>query len=98
MIPIIPAICWAVRLDFLRMLLPIQNIIPNVRGTIIRAYNASFTLIMNSNTIKVIILIGSTNILWKLVPSATRILETSVTTIEVSSPLFLLSKKDKDKE
>jgi hypothetical protein len=53
---------------------------------------------MNSNTIKVIILIGSTNILWKLVPSATRILETSVTTIEVSSPLFLLSKKDKDKE
>jgi hypothetical protein len=80
------------------MLLPIQKIIPNVRGTIIRAYNASFTLIMNSNTIKVIILIGSTNILWKLVPSATRILETSVTTIEVSSPLFLLSKNDKDKE
>ena len=42
-------------------------------------------------------LMGSTNSLWKLVPSAIRILETSVTTMDVNSPLFARSKKDKER-
>ena len=65
-------------------------------GTITIDNNASLTLIINSNAIKTIILIGSTNSLWKLVPNATRIFETSLITIDESSPVFLLSKKDND--
>ena len=50
----------------------------------------------HSNAIKTIILIGSTNSLWKLVPNATRIFETSLITIDESSPVCLLSKKDNE--
>ena len=36
------------------------------------------------------------NILWKLVPKATLIFDTSLTRIDVSSPLLFLSKNEID--
>ncbi len=44
--------------------------------------------VINNKAENAIILIGSTNMRWKLVVNAWRMLATSLTTIEVSSPLL----------
>ena len=94
---IIPAICSAVRFDFLRILLPINRTIKEVIGIINKAIVANFILIIKRIDINVIIFIGSIKTLWKLVPSAILILETSLTRIDVNSPLLFLSKNEIDK-
>ena len=62
-LPIISAICSAVRFDFLRILLPINRIIKEVIGIINKAIVANFKLIIKRIEIKVIIFMGYINIL-----------------------------------
>jgi len=88
MIFVIPAIFTAVRRDFLRIDRLILTITNPARGMMVIAIKANFQLMINNKTENAMILIGSTNMRWKLVVNAWRILATSLTTIEVNSPLL----------
>ena len=88
MIFVIPAIFTAVRRDFLRIDRLILTMTNPARGMMVIAIKANFQLMINNKDVNAKILIGSTNTRWKPVVSACRILPTSLTTIEVSSPLF----------
>jgi hypothetical protein len=52
---------------------------------------------INKREMNMRMLMGSTSTLWKLVPNADCILETSVITMDVNSPLFERSKNDKER-
>ena len=88
MIFVIPAIFTAVRRDFLRIDLLILTMTNPARGMMVIAIKANFQLMINNNAVNAIILIGSTNMRWKPIVNACRMLATSLTTIEVSSPLL----------